>query len=157
MAKLAAVDEARCHIAQVNIAQLREPIDSPLLADFVAQLEPVNALADSSPGFVWRLQTDGGDATSIRPFDDERLIINMSVWESIETLWAFVYDGEHLGVMRRRREWFEPMEMHMCLWWVTAGHIPGIEEAKDRLTHLGANGPTPRSFTFKRRFAPSAA
>jgi Domain of unknown function (DUF3291) len=129
-----------------------------LLADFVARLEAVNALADTSPGFVWRLQSDEGDATSIRAFDDERLIINMSVWESIEALWDFVYDGDHLAVMRRRREWFAPIEMHMCLWWVRAGHIPGLEEAKERLAHLRAEGPTPRAFTFKRRFgAPGAA
>ena len=129
-----------------------------MLADFVARLEAVNALADASPGFVWRLQSDEGDATSIRAFDDERLITNMSVWESIEALWDFVYDGDHLAVMRRRREWFERIEMHMCLWWVPAGHIPGLEEAKERLARLRAEGPTPHAFTFKRRFgAPGAA
>ncbi len=94
------------HVAQVNIGIPVEPLDTPALEGFVAMLEPVNALADSAPGFVWRLQTEEGDATSIRAFDDDRMIINMSVWESIEALWEFVYDGRHLEVMRRRREWF---------------------------------------------------
>jgi Domain of unknown function (DUF3291) len=145
------------HIAQVNIALPKEPLDSPLLAGFVARLEAVNALADASPGFVWRLQTEDGDATSIRAFEDERVIINMSVWESIEALWSFVYDGGHLAVMRRRREWFDRIEMHMCLWWVPAGHVPGLEEAKDRVARLRAEGPTPYAFTFKRRFGPPGA
>jgi Domain of unknown function (DUF3291) len=150
------VDGSGFHIAQVNIALPKEPLESPLLADFVARLEAVNALADASPGFVWRLQTDDGDATSIRAFEDERLIINMSVWESIDTLWSFVYGGDHLAVMRRRREWFEHMKMYMCLWWVPAGHLPDVAEAKERLASLRAEGPSPRAFTFKRRFAPPA-
>src|ERR687891_574186 len=95
------------HLAQLNIGRTRAPLDSEQLSGFVAGLEHVNALADASPGFVWRLQTDEGDATSIRAFEDERLIINMSVWETVEDLWRFVYDGRHLEVMRRRREWFE--------------------------------------------------
>ena len=140
------------HVAQVNIALPREPLDSPALAEFVANLEPVNALADTAPGFVWRLQDDSGDATSIKAFDDERLIINMSVWESIAALWAFVYDGGHLDVMRRRREWMTKLaETHMALWWVPAGHIPTIGEAEERLDHLRAHGPTEHAFTFKQR------
>lgn len=140
-------------IAQVNIALPREPVDSPALADFVANLEPINALADSAPGFVWRLEDEGGDATSIRPFDDERLMINMSVWDSIEDLWRFVYDGGHLDVMRRRREWFERFgTVFMTLWWVPAGHTPSTDEARDRLEHLRAHGPTPHAFTFKQRY-----
>ena len=141
-------------IAQVNIALPRAPLDSDLLADFVALLDPINELADRSPGFVWRLQTEEGDATAIRAFDDDRLIVNMSVWESIEALWAFVYDSAHLDVMRRRREWFERMQMHMCLWWVPPGHEPTIAEAEERLAHLRAHGPNPHAFTFKQRFAP---
>jgi hypothetical protein len=145
-------------IAQVNIALPREPLDTPALADFVAQLEPVNALADSASGFVWRLQDDSGDATSIQAFDDERLIINMSVWESIEDLWRFVYDSRHLEVMRRRREWMLKLaETHMALWWVPAGHLPGTDEARLRLDHLRAHGPTPHAFSFKQRYpAPDA-
>ena len=141
------------HIAQVNLALPREPLDSPALAEFVAALEPVNALADAAPGFVWRLQDETGDATSIKAFGDERLIINMSVWESIEALWSFVYDGGHLEVMRRRREWMTKLaEIHMALWWVPRGYIPSIEEAEERLEHLQAHGPSERAFTFKERF-----
>jgi len=140
-------------IAQVNIALPREPLDAPALADFVANLEPVNALADAAPGFVWRLQDETGDATSIQAFDDERLIINMSVWASIEDLWRFVYDGGHLEVMRRRREWMIRLaESHLVLWWVPAGHIPTVDEAKQRLEHLEAKGPTADAFTFKQRY-----
>lgn len=143
------------HLAQVNIAIPREPIDSPALADFVALLEPINAVADVSPGFVWRLQDESGDATSIRPFDDERIMINMSVWESVEALWKFVYDSRHLDVMRRRRKWFTRMaEAFTCLWWIPAGELPSLEDARERIEHLRAHGPTPHAFTFKASFAP---
>ena len=146
------------HVAQVNIALPREPLDSPALAEFVANLEPVNALADAAPGFVWRLADDTGDATSIRAFDDERLIINMSVWASIEALWEFVYSGRHLEVMRRRREWMTRIaETYMALWWLPAGELPTIGDARRRLDHLRAHGPTPLAFTFKKRFAAPGA
>ena len=142
-------------IAQVNIALPREPLDTPALAEFVAELEPVNALADSAPGFVWRLQDETGDATSIQAFDDERLIINMSVWESIEDLWRFVYDSHHLEVMRRRREWMRKLaESHMALWWIPAGHLPTPDEGRDRLDHLRSNEPSPHAFSFKQRHPP---
>ena len=145
-------------VAQVNVALPREPLDSPALAGFVANLEPVNALADGAPGFIWRLEDETGDATSIRAFDDERLIINMSVWESVEALWEFVYSGRHLEVMRRRREWMTRIAAtYMCLWWVPGGHRPSPDEAKARLEHLEAHGPTPYAFTFKRRFAATVA
>ncbi|MFI5121575.1 MAG: DUF3291 domain-containing protein [Vicinamibacteria bacterium] len=141
-------------VAQVNIALPREPLDSPALAEFVANLEPVNALADSAPGFIWRLQDESGDATSIKAFDDDRLIINMSVWESVEALWSFVYDGGHLEVMRRRREWMTKLaETHMALWWVPVGHRPTVEEARQRLDHLRAHGPSEHAFTFKQLVA----
>jgi hypothetical protein len=140
------------HVAQVNIALPREPLESPALAEFVGNLEPVNALADGAPGFVWRLQDESGDATSIKGFDDERLIINMSVWESVDALWNFVYAGGHLEVMRRRREWMTKLaEIHMALWWVPKGHIPSVEEARERLDHLRAHGPSERAFTFKQQ------
>jgi hypothetical protein len=120
----------RFHLAQVNIGRLRAPLDSPTLAGFVAQLEPINVLADGSPGFVWRLQTEDGNATAIRVFDD--LMVNMSVWESIDALAAFVYRSGHIEVMQRRREWFERMAVaYQCLWWVPAGHIPTVGEAED--------------------------
>jgi hypothetical protein len=132
----------------------KAPIKSPLLAQFVELLDPVNALADEAPGFVWRLQTEDGNATAIRAFDDDRLIVNMSVWESIDDLAAFVYRSAHVEVMRRRREWFDRMRLYMTLWWVPRGHIPSVAEAEERLAHLRRHGPTPFAFTFKTRFSP---
>jgi hypothetical protein len=149
----------RHHLAQVNIARLRAPIDSPQLAEFVAGLVPVNALADAATGFVWRLQTEEGDATAIRPYDDDMVIVNMSVWTSVEALKAFVYGAEHRSYLARRREWFERMdEAIVALWWVEAGHRPTIDEAKDRLALLDRVGPSPAAFTFRTAFpAPEAA
>jgi hypothetical protein len=141
------------HVAQVNIARPKAPVDSPPLADFKAMLDPINELADAAFGFVWRLQDDSGNATALRIFDDS-LMVNMSVWESVDSLWDFVYATDHLAVMRRRREWFEQMRLFMCLWWVPAGHVPAVAEAEERLTHLREHGPTERAFTFKQRFAP---
>jgi hypothetical protein len=151
------VRESAFQLAQVNIARARGTMDSDVMADFAAGLEPVNALAERSEGFVWRLQTEEGDATSIRPFPDERMMVNMSVWESAEALWSYVYDSGHLAYMRRRREWFQRIEHHMALWWVAAGHEPTVKEAKERLELLQARGPTPDAFTFKRRFPPPDA
>ena len=117
------------HVAQVNIARPKAPVDSPLLADFKALLDPVNAIADAAPGFVWRLQDESGNATALRIFDDA-LMVNMSVWASVDALWEFVYASDHLAVMRRRREWFARMEHFMSLWWVPAGHIPEIARGR---------------------------
>jgi hypothetical protein len=111
----------RFHVAQINIARLAAPLDSPQLADFVANLQPINAVADASPGFIWRLQTEQGDATSLRFSDDEWLIVNMSVWESVDALRDYVYRSAHAGVLRRRQEWFERMsEAFVALWWIEA-------------------------------------
>jgi heme-degrading monooxygenase HmoA len=146
------------HLAQVNVATVRAPLDSPELAGFVAQLESINALADHSPGFVWRLQTEDGDATAIRPFQDERIMVNLSLWESLEALRTFVYASRHLDVMRRRREWFHRMDAYLALWWVPAGTIPTVAQAKDRLQLLAGNGPGPDAFTFRVPFpAPAGA
>jgi hypothetical protein len=143
------------HLAQVNIARLLAPLTSDQLAGFVAALDPVNALADAAPGFVWRLQTDEGDATAIRPYEDDMMMVNMSVWESVETLKAFVYRSDHRDVMVNRRQWFEHLdEAYQVLWWVPAGHRPDVEEAKDRLARLTADGPTPAAFTFRTPFPP---
>lgn len=121
----------------------------------MAALDPINELADRSSGFVWRLQTAEGNATSIHSFEDELIISNMSVWESIEALRAFVYTSAHTGVMRRRREWFEQyVTSYMALWWVPAGHRPTIEEAKERLALLDRDGPTAAAFTFRVSFEP---
>jgi hypothetical protein len=146
------------HLAQLNIALPKAPFDSPLLDEFMAQLDPVNAIADDSPGFVWRLQTEDGDATAIRPFDDDRIIVNMSVWGSLDDLGTFVYATGHLDVLRRRREWFERMpESHQALWWVPAGTLPDVAEATRRLGHLREYGPSPHAFTFREPYpAPDA-
>ena len=132
-------------------------MDGPVMAGFKAALEPINALADEAPGFVWRLQTEDGDATAIRPYRDERMMVNMSVWESIEALRAFVYTSSHTSVMRNRKRWFEKLETYLALWWVPAGHAPTIEEAKERLEHLKRRGPTPYAFTFRVSFPASDA
>ena len=132
-------------------------MDGPVMAGFKAALEPINALADEATGFVWRLQTEDGDATAIRPYEDERMMVNMSVWDSIEALRAFVYTSGHTSVMRNRKRWFDRLETYLVLWWVPAGHQPTIEEAKERLEHLERCGPTPYAFTFRASFpAPDA-
>jgi Domain of unknown function (DUF3291) len=144
---------ARFHLAQVNIGRFRAPIDDPIMEGFRAQLDPINALADRSPGFVWRLQTEDGNATAIRPYADERMAINMSVWESLDALQQFVYKSAHVGTLRDRKQWFEPIEGPiLVLWWIPAGHVPTVEEAKERLEHLKKHGPSPRAFTFRASF-----
>jgi len=142
------------HLAQVNIGRLRAAIDDPMIAEFVAGLDRINALADAAPGFVWRLQTEEGNATSVRPVDDDELLaINMSVWESVEALADYVYRSDHVTFMRRRREWFERFAAsYMALWWIPSGTIPTVPEAMARIDHLERHGPTPSAFTFKRRF-----
>jgi hypothetical protein len=146
------------HLAQLNLATLRAPLDSPELADFVAQLAPINALADASPGFVWRLQTEDGDATAIRPYDDDRIIVNLSVWTSLQALRDFVYASRHLDVMRRRRQWFHrAAEAYLALWWVPARTIPTVAEAAERLERLRRDGPGPEAFTFREPFPEPAS
>jgi hypothetical protein len=143
------------HLAQLNIALPVEPLTSDRLAEFVALLEPVNALADAAPGFVWRLQTEDGDATAVRAFGDEQLIVNMSVWESLDALATFVFGGFHAEVMRRRREWFAHLrDPYAVAWWVAAGVRPTITDAEERLASLREHGPTPYAFTVRRPFPP---
>jgi hypothetical protein len=153
------VEPSAWHVAQINIARLRAPIDAPETADFVALLEPINALADTAPGFVWRLQTEDGDATSIRAFDDDRIIVNMSVWEDVDALARFVYRSRHLDVLRRRREWFDRLVSdHLALWWIPAGTRPTVDEARRRLESLAARGPSGEAFTLNEPFpAPGSA
>ena len=138
------------HIAQINIGRVRGPLDSDVMQPFVARLEEINALADNAPGFVWRLKSDQGPSSYLQPFDDERLLVNMSVWSSVEALKTYVYKTAHAEVLRQRRDWFEHFDgVYMALWWVPAGHVPGIDEAKKRLAHLEAHGPSQFAFTFK--------
>jgi hypothetical protein len=142
-------------LAQLNIARLLAPLDDPQLQGFVSQLDPVNATADAADGFVWRLKTEDGNATAIRVYDDEWLIVNMSVWSSVDALIAYVYSPDHRAVLRRRREWFERLaEATTVLWWVPAGHRPTVAEAQRRLERLRADGPTPDAFTLREAFPP---
>jgi Domain of unknown function (DUF3291) len=139
------------HLAQVNIARAREPLDAPLMAPFVARLADINALAEASQGFVWRLVADSASTTSYATAGDPKLIVNMSVWESLDTLREFAFRGGHADVMRRRAEWFEPMsKAYLALWWIPAGHEPTLGEARERLGHLRARGEGPAAFTFRR-------
>ena len=149
---------SRYHLAQLNIAVAKAPLDSPLLADFVANLDRINALAESSPGFVWRLQTEEGNATALRPLGEQTLV-NVSVWRDVESLNRYVYRSAHVEVMRRRKEWFERMrEAYVVLWWVRREHRPNVSEAIAKLELLRAKGPTKHAFTFHRAFlAPDAA
>lgn len=146
---------SRYHLAQLNIGRILAPLDSPELAGFVARLADINALADAAPGFVWRFQTEAGDATALRPYEDDRLLVNFSVWETPEALHEFVYRTAHVEVMRQRRQWFETMgEAYLVLWWVPEGHRPTVTEAIARLEVLRARGPSAQAFTFRELFPP---
>ena len=142
------------HLAQVNIARARYPLEDAGMADFMNQLDEINALADQAPGFIWRLMMDdSGNATSLQAFDDPRIIINLSVWESVEALFDFVYKSAHTKVMRRRHDWFEkPQSAHMALWWTPADEVPSTLDGTSRLLHLSQFGPSASAFTFKNRF-----
>lgn len=148
------------HLAQVNVSRLLAPLDSPLLADFVAALDEVNAEADRSPGFVWRLQTEDGNATAVRAFGwdvggSHGVIVNLTVWRDVESLAGYVFSGRHVEIMRRRRTWFErAAEATTALWWVPAGSLPTTDDAEDRVRLLRAHGPTPDAFTFRSPFPP---
>jgi len=143
------------HLAQANIARAVAPLDEPVMAEFVARLDAINAVADASPGFVWRLQGDTGNATEIQAYGDPRIIFNMSVWETSEALFDYVYKSDHLSVLRRRKDWFERAHRpSAALWWIEAGRTPSVEDGVARLEHLAEHGPTARAFTFKERFPP---
>ena len=145
-------------LAQLNIGIVKGPMDSPVMAEFAANLARINALADASPGFVWRLQTEDGNATAIRPFANENLLLNMSVWRDVESLRRYVYTSAHTEIMRRRREWFERMkEAYLVLWWVPRGHRPQVAEAVERLETLRSAGASPEAFTFRATFPPPDA
>jgi len=144
-------------LAQLNMSKLKAPIDSPLLADFVGNLDRINALAEQSPGFVWRLKDESGSATSLRPFGEE-YIVNMSVWKDVAALSDYAFKSGHVEIMRRRREWFERLiEATVVLWWVPRDHRPTTAEAKVRLELLRKDGPSPQAFTFKNAYLPPDA
>ncbi len=145
---------AACQLAQLNIARMKYPLDDPRMAEFVAQLDAVNALADSAPGFVWRLQTEDGDATAFDFFGPDYLV-NMSVWRDVESLRDYAFRSLHKEVLSRRAEWFDKMrEAYSVMWWISAGSIPTLEEAAERLHLLREQGPCARTFTFKKIFEP---
>jgi len=138
------------HLAQFNIGRLIAPLEDPLIKEFVDNLDPVNAQADKAPGFVWRLQTDEGDATDIDAYGDPQIIVNMSVWESIEALKKFAYQNpQHAYMFRNRKEWFEPDSSGMVMWWIPDGHVPSVEEGKERLAFLRENGASEYAFDFR--------
>ena len=146
---------SKYHLAQINIGRLLTPLNDPMIAGFVGALDEINALADHSEGFVWRFQTEEGDATEVRLFDDELILVNFSVWKSVEALKNYVYKSAHAEVMRQRRQWFEKFEgAYMALWWVEAGHLPTISEANQRLEYLQQHGVTEIAFTFKQLYPP---
>lgn len=149
---------SKYQLAQVNIARLRAPIDSPELADFVANLDRINALAEASDGFVWRLAGEGNDATALRPLGDD-VIVNMSVWRDAESLKAYVYRSQHVDIMRRRKEWFERMaEAYLAMWWIPKGSYPTVEEAIRKIELIREKGATPDAFSFRSFFpSPDAA
>lgn len=140
------------HLAQINIARMIHAPDSPEMADFMAELEPVNALAEASPGFQWRLKSDSTNSLCLAAFEASGWLVNMSVWASLEDLVRFVRQPRHLAVMRRRAEWFDGSQSQLCLWWVAEGHQPSFEEAMDRVERLRARGPTADAFTFSEVF-----
>jgi len=141
------------HLAQVNIARMLAPLTDPLMAGFVAELDAINALADNSPGFLWRLQTPEGNATDIRPFEDDLILVNFSLWANLAELSAFVYKSRHRQVLQHRQQWFQRFDgPYVALWWVPSGRIPTVEEAKVRLAYLSGHGETPYAFSFKKPF-----
>ena len=141
------------HIAQINVANALAEMDSDIMKGFVSRLDEINALADAAPGFVWRLQSEEGDSTNIRVFENPLLLVNMSVWETVEDLKAYVYKSFHVELIRDRAAWFSAMgKPHQALWWVPAGHIPTTEEAKEKLEHIREHGPSKEAFTFGKMF-----
>ncbi len=143
------------HIAQLNIGKLLHPMEHPAIAGFKDNLEQINRLAERSQGFIWRLKDDSGNATHIQVFHDPLIIVNMSVWESVETLQSFVYLTEHKKFIQKRHLWFEKLSTpYMAIWWISEGHIPSLEEALDRLNHLIKEGESEYAFTFRNIYFP---
>lgn len=145
------------HLAQVNIARALAPLDSPVMAGFVARIAEINALAESSPGYVWRFQDDTGNALYVRPYADPAMLFNLSVWQTPDHLKAYVYRSAHLELMRQKQQWFEHSdEAILALWWIRAGTLPSVDEAKARLEHLRRHGPSAQAFGFREILPPPA-
>jgi len=146
------------NLAEINISISRIPLSDPRMADFMSRLDSVNALADGSPGFVWRLQTASGNATAVRAFGDPEILVNLSVWSSVEALEAFTYRSDHRHLLHRRHEWFEVNPVpSMCMWWLPSSDLPTVEDGEARLTHLRVHGPTSYSFSFGTTFLADGA
>lgn len=142
----------KMQLAQLNIARTKAAMDEPLMKEFVDNLEPINAIAESSQGFVWRLQDESGDATSIQAFDDPSIIVNMSVWESVEALKGFIFKTHHIRFLKRKSEWFDRLEQaNYVIWWVPEGYRPDVEEGKERLMYLRKHGESDYAFSFKHK------
>ena len=143
------------HLAQVNVAQMKGPLDHPVLETFVARIDEMNAVADQSPGFVWRLIEDSSDASYVRPFEDPTILFNVSVWESPEALREYVYKSKHVEMIRDRHQWvLDEDGSWNVMWWIPQGRLPSVEEAKERLAHFQARGATPFAFDFQNVFPP---
>ena len=146
------------HIAHCNIATMRGAYDDAVMAGFVARLDDLNALADRSPGFVWRLTSEAEEAIAVQAFGNPKLLINLSVWESLQALDHYVYRTAHAEALRLRHDWFEAStRASFALWWVPAGHVPEVLEAKTRFDTLWADGPSPAAFSLRQRFDSSGA
>jgi len=141
------------HLAQLNIAKTKYALDAPQIKEFVDNLAPINNLAESSDGFIWRLKDESGDATNIEAFSDPAIIVNMSVWDSTDALKNFMFRTHHRDFLRRKKEWFRDIpEDSYVLWWIPIGHTPTLEEALEKLEYLRSHGDTPNAFTFKSNF-----
>lgn len=146
------------YLAQINIALMKAPIANPIMAEFAAALDKVNAIADQSPGFIWRLQTPSGNATDIRAYPNPRMLVNLSVWQSVEQLKAYVYKSLHGDFFVRRRQWFEKLQgEHFGMWWIPAGYTPSVEEGKAKLEYLALHDDSPECFTFAKPYPPPVA
>lgn len=140
-------------LAQINIALMKAPLHDPVMAEFANALDEVNAIADQSPGFVWRLRDEGGNATNIRAFENPRILVNLSVWQSVESLKAYVYGSLHGDFFVQRRSWFERYQgAHFVMWWIPADHVPSVEEAREKLDHLQQYGDAETAFTFAKPY-----
>ena len=143
------------HLAQFNVATAKFDDDDPRLAEFIDNLDRINTLGDESPGAVWRFQSESGNSVDVKAYDDPRILLNLTVWEDVKSLWDYVYKTDHVEFLRRRTEWFE-VESHamLVMWWVPAGHNPTPAEGVERLEHLREHGPSPYAFSFRDNYDP---
>ncbi len=145
--------QPKYYLAQINIALMKAPLEDPIMAEFAEAIEGINALAEKSPGFIWRLKTSSGNATDIRAYPDPKMLVNVSVWQSIEQLKVYVYKSLHGDFFVRRRQWFEKYQgEHFAMWWIPVGHLPTVEEGKAKLEYLELHGNSPQSFTFAKPY-----